>query len=117
MGRPPAGLGEFLEWQQRLENYRESGLSLERFCLQEGVSRSTFYRWSGLLRDGLPQRLKEEQADRELAESGEAVFLPITLKASPIEVQFPNGTVLQLPLDVGQAALVEIVRAAGRGGW
>jgi hypothetical protein len=33
-----------LDWQERLESYKASGLSLDEFCLREGVSRSTFYR-------------------------------------------------------------------------
>jgi len=43
VGRPPAGLDEYLDWKQRLESYKASGLSLDVFCLQEGVSKSTYY--------------------------------------------------------------------------
>ena len=43
----------------------------------------------------------------------EAVFLPITLKASPVEIELPNGGIVRLPLGVGQAVLVEVIRAAG----
>ena len=113
MGRPACGLDDYLEWQQRLESQKESGLSIELFCLREGVSRSTFHRWARQLRDGIPESLKEEQAEREKAETGEAVFLPITLKASPVEIELPNGGIVRLPLGVGQAVLVEVIRAAG----
>ena len=113
MGRPAGGLDDYLEWQQRLESHKQSGLSIEVFCLQEGVSKSTFHRWARQLRDGIPESLKEEQAAREQAETGEAVFLPITLKASPVEIELPNGGVVRLPLGVGQAVLVEVIRAAG----
>ena len=113
MGRPPCGLDEYLEWQQRLESYKESGLSIDLFCLQEGVSRTTFYRWSKQLRDGIPESLSEEQDHRDCAETGEAVFLPITLKASPVEIELPNGGVVRLPLGVGQVVLVEVIRAVG----
>ena len=113
MGRPRCGLDDYLEWQQRLEGYKESGLSVELFCLQEGVSKSTFFRWTKQLQDGIPELLLEEQAEREKTETGEAVFLPITLKASPVEIELPNGGVVRLPLGVGQAVLVEVIRAAG----
>ncbi len=112
MGRPRCGLDDYLEWEQRLDSYRESGLSIEVFCLQEGVSKSTFHRWAKQLRDGIPESLRE-QAEHEKAETGEAVFLPITLKASPVEIELPNGGVVRLPLGVGQAVLVEVIRAAG----
>lgn len=113
MGRPFCGLDDYLEWQQRLESYKESGLSIEVFCLQEGVSKSTFCRWTKALRDGIPDALQKEQAEREKAETGEAVFMPITLKASPVEIELPNGGIVRLPLGVGQAVLVEVIRAAG----
>ena len=54
MGRPPSELDDYLEWQQKLQNFKDSGLSVEVFCLQEGVSKSTFHRWKireGTLRD------------------------------------------------------------------
>jgi hypothetical protein len=113
MGRPFCGLDDYLEWQQRLESYKESGLSIEVFCLQEGVSKSTFCRWTKALRDGIPEALQTERAEREKAETGEAVFMPITLKASPVEIELPNGGIVRLPLGVGQAVLVEVIRAAG----
>ena len=113
MGRPPAGLDEYLDWKQRLEGHKASGLSLDVFCLQEGVSKSTYYRWVDQLKDGIPESLIAEEAARQQAESNPATFLPVSLKASPIELQLPNGGVLRLPLGIGQAALVEVVRVVG----
>jgi len=77
------------------------------------VSRSTFYRWVDRLKDGIPESMVAEKAARERAESGEAAFVPITLKASPVEIQLPNGAIVRLPLGVGQAVLVEAIRAVG----
>jgi len=113
MGRPPAGLDEYLDWQQRLESQKVSGLSIDVYCLQEGVSKTTFYRWANQLRDGIPESLVAEEAGRKQAESGEALFLPISLKASPVEIELPNGGVVRLPLGVGQAVLVEVIRVVG----
>jgi len=113
MGRPPSDLDDYLDWQERLESYRASGLGVDVFCLQEGVSRSTFYRWVDRLRHGLPGSMVAEKAARQRAESGEAAFVPITLKASPVEIQLPNGGIVRLPLGVGQAVLVEVIRAVG----
>ena len=113
MGRPPSDLDDYLDWQERLESYRASGLEVDVFCLQEGVSRSTFYRWVDRLKDGVPESMAASSAAREQAESGEAVFVPITLKASPVEIELPNGGIVRLPLGVGQAVLVEVIRAVG----
>jgi hypothetical protein len=113
MGRPLSGMDEYLEWQERLNNQKESGLSLEVFCLQEGVSKSTFYRWTRMLKDGIPKAMVEEDVEREQAESGEGHFLPVSIKASPVEVELPNGAKLRLPIGVGQVVIVEVIRAAG----
>ncbi len=113
MGRPPSELDDYLDWQERLESCKASGLEVDVFCLQEGVSRSTFYRWVDRLKDGIPDSMVAEKAAREQAETGEAVFVPITLKASPVEIELPNGGVVRLPLGVGQAVLVEVIRAVG----
>ena len=113
MGRPPSDLDDYLDWQERLESYRASGLEVDVFCLQEGVSRSTFYRWVDRLKDGIPKSMVAEKAARQRAESGEAAFVPITLKASPVEIELPNGGIVRLPLGVGQAVLVEVIRAVG----
>ena len=85
----------YLDWQSRLKNYKASGLEVDVFCLQEGVSRSTFYRWVDRLKDGIPEPMVTEKAARQRAESGEAVFVPITLKASPVEIKLPNGGIVR----------------------
>ena len=113
MGRPPSDLDDFLDWQERLERFKASGLSIDEFCLQEGVSRSTYYRWVDQLKSGVPESLQAERDARERTESGQAAFVPITLKASPIEIELPNGGVVRLPLGVGQVVLVEVIRAVG----
>ncbi len=114
MGRPPSELDEYLDWQERLESFKSSGLDIDVFCLQEGVSRSTFYRWKERLTDGIPDSMIAEKEARDRAESAEgAAFVPITLKASPVEIELPNGGVVRLPLGVGQAVLVEAIRAVG----
>ena len=91
MGRPPSDLDDYLDWQERLESYRASGLEVHVFCLQGEVSRSTFYRWMNQLKDGIAKSMATEEAARERAESGEAAFVPIWLKASPVEIELPNG--------------------------
>ncbi len=114
MGRPRSDLDEYLDWQARLESFQASGLEIDVFCLKEGVSRSTFYRWKDQLRDGIPKSMVAEKAAREKAESAQgAAFVPISLKASPVEIELPNGGIVRLPLGVGQAVLVEVIRAAG----
>ena len=114
MGRPPNGLDEYLDWQERLRSFEASGLDIDVFCLKEGVSRSTFYRWKERLEAGIPEVMVAEKESRDRAESAEGTaFVPISLKASPVEIELPNGGIVRLPLGVGQAVLVEVIRAVG----
>ncbi len=114
MGRPPRDLDDCLDWQERLESFKASGLTIDVFCLQEGISRSTFHRWVKQLENGIPKSMLAEKAARKRAKSAEgAAFVPISLKASPVEIELPNGGVVRLPLGVGQAVLVDVIRAVG----
>ena len=53
------------------ESFDASDLTLEVFCLKEGVSRSAFYRWKDRLRDGIPEPIVAEKAAQDRAESAE----------------------------------------------
>lgn len=118
MGRPPSGVHEYLEWQGRLKRFESGDLDLSLFCLQEGTSRSTFYRWKKRLEAGIPE--PHDTADAEAVELDglapeptAATFLPISLKAPRVEIELPNGGVLRLPQEIGQNALISIVKVVG----
>ncbi len=113
MGRPASDLQDYLEWQRRLKGFESSDLDLNVFCLQEGVSRSTFYRWQRRLQDGVPESIETAEAEGEPAESNGATFLPISLKASRLEIEVPNGAVVRLPHDIDQNVLISIVKVVG----
>ena len=113
MGRPECGVDDYCEWQRRLESYESSDLDLNMFCLQEGVSRSTFYRWKDRLKDGIPESITSPEISLAQGESNESVFVPVSLKASPVEIELPNGGVVRLPASVGQNVLVAIIRVVG----
>ncbi|MHC4181603.1 MAG: IS66 family insertion sequence element accessory protein TnpA [Planctomycetota bacterium] len=110
-GRPSPGLDDYLYWQERLASREASGLSIDDFCAEEGVSRSTFYRWVQRLKDGIPDAVKEEGASLTLADIAEPKFLPVSVTASPVEIELPNGGLVRLPVGVGQAVIVEVVEA------
>jgi transposase-like protein len=106
-------LDDYLYWQERLEGRGASGLNIDEFCLDEGVSRSTFYRWIRRIQEGIPESVKEEGKAPTLAELAEPKFLPVTLTASLVEIELPNGGSVKAPVGVGEAALVKILEAVG----
>ncbi len=62
-GRPGPTLDDYLYWQERLKGRGASGSSIDEFCLDEGVSRSKFYRWVRRIRDGIPDSVKEGEGE------------------------------------------------------
>jgi transposase-like protein len=90
-----------------------SGLSIDEFCVDEGVSRSTFYRWVRRLKEGIPAAIQEEGGRLTVAELAEAKFLPVLVTSSPVEIELPNGGLVRLPVGVGQAVILAVVQAAG----
>ena len=109
-GRPSPGLDDYLYWQERLANREASGLSIDEFCADEDVSRSTFYRWLRRLKEGIPDAMKEEKA-LTLADIAEPKFLPVSITVSPVEIELPNGGLVRLPVGVGQAVIVDVIQA------
>ena len=51
------------EWRERLNRQSESGLTVEAFCEQEGISTSMFYSWQRQLQDPLPTPKASDVAD------------------------------------------------------
>jgi transposase-like protein len=113
MARPPSDLDDYLDWQRLVEGQKTSGLSVDEFCAREGLTRSSFYRWMRRLRDGMPDSVAAEERPRETAEVVRPNFLPVSLQAPAVEIELPNGGVIRLPVGVGQAVLLEVIRVVG----
>jgi transposase-like protein len=113
MGRPPSAVAEYHQWKSRLEKFQTSEESLDMFCLQEGVSRSTFYRWKRRLDEGILESVEGDSADSQHVGLTESLFQPISLKSARVEIELPNGGVLRLPSDVSKEMLVAVTRVVG----
>lgn len=113
MGRPPSMVEDYREWQHRLERFATSESSLDLFCLQEGVSRSTFYRWKRRLVNGIPEPPEVSSTKPSQSSSTDPLFLPISLKTPRVEIELPNGGVVRLPGDVKRSVLTAVVRVVG----
>ncbi len=109
-GRPSPGMDDYLYWQERLANREASGLSIDEFCADEDVSKSTFDACVRRLKDGIPEAVKEEKK-LTLADIAAPKFLPVTVTSSPVEIELPNGGLVRLPVGVGQAVIVDVIQA------
>jgi hypothetical protein len=107
MEQPVSGADAYLEWQERLKRFESSGLSIDVFCQQEDVGQSAFLDWLRLL--------KREQF-RPPAESRSAEdlpFVPVTVRASSIEILLPGGGLIRLAASIDRTLLMDIIRAIG----
>jgi transposase len=79
-------------WQQRLQRFHRSGLSVPDFCEREGISTGSFYTWRRRL-----------QADPAPAAADAPRLVPVRLvtppASVPVELLLPSGLVLRLSPD------------------
>ena len=88
-------------WRSRLQRFQSSGLSVTRFCQDEGVSLPSFYQWR--------KRLGISTVKTPLPS-----FVPVRLKQSlVVEIHLPNGTRVCVPPDQADSLRVAI-ETAGR---
>ena len=112
-GRPSSSLDEFVYWQERFKNREASGISIDEFCADEDIARSTFFRWMRRLKNGIPPELEEEKK-LSLIDQDPPKFLPVSVTASPVEIELPNGGLVRLPVSVGQDVIVNVIQAVTR---
>jgi hypothetical protein len=108
-------------WRERLDRYRQSGVSVAAFCAGEGVSLAAFYGWQRRLREavgpGCEPRVAApvacEPAVREAAGDHAALFVPVTVRhpVGEVRIDVPGGVVLRLPLEVDERLLRACLRA------
>ena len=53
----------------------------------------------------------EKEASDQVESSEGMAFVPVFLKASPVEIELPNGGLVRLPVGVGQAVIVDVIQA------
>ncbi len=112
MERPVSGQEAFLEWQDRLKRFEASEMSLDAFCQQENTTRAKFVDWLLVLKHKPPQPTAVESEAEEESAGGPA-FVPVSVKASAVEIELPNGGRVRLPASIGRAVLTEIIRIVG----
>jgi len=121
MGRPPCGEMDERRWRERFERFHASGLDIQTFCTAEKICRSTFYRWKARLNgkngtgDGSvrPESTPKPESTTPANPLPNPVFVPVSVKAGPIEIELPNGAVFRLALEISDTLLVDVIRAVG----
>ena len=95
-----------IAWQGRVRRFAGSGMTLERFCKEEGVSVSSFYRWRSKV--GERQTLMQ---DDEQTPAFRAVR--VTPADAMVSIQLSGGARVEVPtanLNAVRAVLSELLR-------
>ncbi len=113
--------GKAVAWRRRVRRFGRSGMTVARFCEDEGVSTASFYRWRNRLADQGPATRSANT--RRWATTGGGVQTPafravrVTGTEAPILIQLPGGVRVEVPvenLDAVRAALGELLRQDAR---
>jgi transposase-like protein len=93
-------------WQQRLQRFRQSGLSVADFCAQEHVSPASFYAW----RRRLQHAPTPPAADAPRLVPVRLVTPPAS---APVELLLPSGVMLRLSPDTDLLWLRQLLPLLG----
>ncbi len=89
-------------WQAAMELQQQSGLSIRRFCRQEGLAESAFYFWRRELQRGADSSLKSSTPKASTSSSPN--FVPVDIKptshqstsSAPLVIELASGTRLNV---------------------
>ena len=107
MERVLSGRDEFREWQERLKRFEASGLSIDAFCRQEDVGRSTFMDWLQTLKK---KPLRQAAVEGETRSARIPAFAPVRVNAHMIEILLPGGGRVRLSAGIDRAVLLDVIR-------
>ena len=94
-------------WHERIQRYLACGVSVARFCQEEHLSTSSFYKWR--------QKLEQEVRGGGAIEPPREAFRQIEVLPSQVDVsiQLPCGTRIEIcsdQLDTVRAVIGEVTR-------
>ena len=81
------GVAKRRGWEERLRRHRTSGLTVTRFCANEGVSVKAFYYWARRVRTGSP-RTTPVRPNSTAGQGAEQVSNAAAGTSSPAVVRF-----------------------------
>jgi len=91
-------------WRTIFATWRSSGLSVAAFCRSHSLNTSSFYRWRNIFDD--LDRTSESRAPQS--------FVPVRVVPDTIvEVIFPAGWQLRVPLAADAGQVARLVHALG----
>jgi hypothetical protein len=105
-------------WRDLIERQPTSGLNITRFCADAGVSQNAFYVWKKRMLTTSPERqLAKRRRKHRRKEAVAKSLVPVRVipdvghqprTAEPIEIAWPNGVALRIPVGCDLKTLREV---------
>jgi hypothetical protein len=107
------------EWQKRIERWRDSGLSAERFASELGINAGTLKYWKYRLGKAASGPVASEPARRSSRVPHVAPFVEVSaataVASSPFVLELGDARRLQIPEQFEVSALERLLSVLGRG--
>jgi hypothetical protein len=99
-------------WQMVVETWRDSGMSISKFCKAEGLSEGTFYNWR--------KRLSGRHASQnEQADSSSSAFIEVAMPRSnraALELVLCSGNTLRISSGADNKTLSDVISVLRQAG-
>ena len=99
-------------WQMAIKTWRDSGMSVSKFCKAEGLAEGTFYGWRKKLADGQSQTNKQNDLNS-------SAFIELTMpKNDPValELVLSSGNTLRISPTADSTTLINVLSALCQAG-
>lgn len=99
-------------WQMVIETWRDSGMSVSKFCKAEGLTEGTFYNWRKKLTDGQSQSNKQ-------AVKNPSAFIRVAMPKSNhalLELVLSSGNTLRISSGADNKTLSDVLSVLHREG-
>jgi hypothetical protein len=102
-------------WAKRVERWKESGLSAKEFASELGVSAKalSWWRWQLGKATPTPTRPRPEGAGGSVSPLT-FVEMSAPLRNEPLEVVFPGGMRIRVPIDFDSSALERLMQVVDK---
>ncbi len=110
----PKSVDRGLYWRSVFERYAESGLSVRRFCQENGISQSTFFAWrkkvgkEPSMADGGRVGASSRSLDGKSQARPSFVAVKLPIASEPIEIAHPLGYVVRVASGANLDSLIRI---------
>ena len=99
-------------WQMTIKTWRDSGMSVSKFCKAKGLAEGTFYNWRKKLADGQSQTNKQKNLSS-------SAFIELTMpKNDPValELVLSSGNTLRISSGADDKTLSDVLLILHREG-